>query len=273
MSAKALWTLQSDPEFRCISMTPPPEELRALENDITSGRSREPVAVWHRIIIEGYPRYEIYTRHGIKFTLEETVFPSKADAMLWSCERQLRRGHIATAARYYLLGKLYLMSRAKSPGAPPAELAGRISAKFGISPTTLLEYKSFANKLDILRHKEPELADGVLSGRYALHLRKFTRLEHKSSRELWAMAHIPGKGGYLTPSPSAPTVKDMPAFDPDGPLMSLALTIPSWVNILERAGGKASLSGASSVCREKLEQALFDLYTAAESALSALLED
>ena len=87
------------------------------------------------------------------------------------------------------------------------------------------------------------------------------------------MAHIPGKGGYLTPAPPAPTVKDMPAFDPDGPLMSLALTIPSWVNILERAGGKASLSGASAVCREKLEQALFDLYTAAESALSALLED
>lgn len=273
MSAKALWTLQSDPEFRCISMTPPPEELRALENDITSGRSREPVAVWHRIIIEGYPRYEIYTRHGIKFTLEETVFPSKADAMLWSCERQLRRGHIVSAARHYLLGRLYLMSREKSPGTSHTELAGRISAKFGISPSSLLEYRSFAKNLDLLRQMEPELADGVLSGRYALYLREFTRLEHKSSRELWAMAHIPGKGGHLTPGPSAPTVKDMPAFDPDGPLMSLALTIPSWVNILERAGGKAFISGASSSCREKLEQALFNLYTAAESALAALLED
>lgn len=273
MSAKALWTLQSDPEFRCISMVPPPGELQELEKDITTGRLREPVAVWHRIIIEGYPRYEIYTRHGIKFTLEETVFPSKTDAMLWSCERQLRRGHIVAAARHYLLGRLYLMSKVKSPETAPAELAGRISEKFGISPTTLLEYRSFANNLDLLRHMEPELADGVLSGRYALYLRKFTHLENKSSRELWAMAHIPGKGGHLIPGPSAPTVKDMPAFDPDGPLMSLALTIPSWVNILERAGGKSFISGASTVCREKLEQALFNLYAAAESALSALLED
>ena len=106
MSRKALWTLQSDPEFQCVSMPLPGEEFQTLEKAITSGRVREPVAVWHRIMIEGYPRYEIYTRHGIKFALEEMVFPSKTDAVLWACERQLRRGHIVTAARHYLLNWL-----------------------------------------------------------------------------------------------------------------------------------------------------------------------
>ena len=274
MSRKALWTLQSDPEFQCVSMPLPGEEFQTLEKAITSGRVREPVAVWHRIMIEAYPRYEIYTRHGIKFALEEMVFPSKTDAVLWACERQLRRGHIVTAARHYLLGKLYLTAKEKSPKAAPAELARRISAEFGVSPASLLEYKSFTNKMDLLRHKEPELADGILSGKYALYLRKFTNLDHKSSRELWAMAHTPGKGGNLAPGPlPAPTVKDMPAFDPDGPLMSLVLTIPSWVNVLENSGGRHSFSQASPVCREKLEQALYNLYAAAESALAALWEE
>ena len=174
MSRKALWTLQSDPEFQCVSMPLPGEEFQTLEKAITSGRVREPVAVWHRIMIEGYPRYEIYTRHGIKFALEEMVFPSSTDAVLWACVRQLRRGLIVPAAR-------------------------------------------------------PDLP--------------------------------------------APTVKDMPAFDPDGPLMSLVLTIPSWVNVLENSGGRHSFSQASPVCREKLEQALYNLYAAAESALAALWEE
>ena len=272
MSAKALWTLRSDPEFLRLAMPLPEPERNALEEDILSDRRREPVAVWRRTIIEGYDRYRIYKHYAITFALEEKIFPSEADAMLWACERQISRRHISTAARRYLLGTIYLVSKSKHPEVKRMELFRQIGDKFGVSPITVRDSRVFANKLDFLRQKEPELTEGILSGKYSVNPHTFTGLAHKSSQELRALVHASNMTELPDPFPPVHTVKDMPNFDPDGPLMSLALTIPSWIRIIEQAPVNPGYSTASPECRQKLEQALFSLYETTEKTLQGIWE-
>lgn len=272
MSVKALWKLHSDPEFLRLAMPIPEAAHKALEEDILSNRRREPVAVWRRTILEGYERYRLYRHYAIKFALEETVFPSKADAMLWACERQISCGHITKAAERYLLGTVYLLSKAKHPDVKRMELFKQIGGKFGISPITVRDHRSFANKLDLLRQKEPELVEGILAGKYSVAPRAFTGIANKSPQELRALVHAQTSTGQPDPLLPAHTVKDMPDFDPDGPLMSLALTIPSWIRIMEQAQAAPGYSAASPECRQKLERALFSLYETAEKTLQGIWE-
>lgn len=272
MSVKALWKLHSDPDFLRLAMPLPETVKKALEEDILSGRQQEPVAVWRQTVIEGYERYRIYQHYAIKFALEETVFPSKADAMLWACERQINRGHIAIAAKRYLLGTFYLVSKLKYPDVKRMEMFRQIGDKFGISPITVRDHRGFANKLDYLRQKEPELVEGILSGKYSIAPRAFTGVANKSPQELRALIHVSGRTGQPDSLPPALTVKDMPDFDPDGPLMSLALTIPSWIRIMELAMADQGCSAASPECRQKLEQTLFNLYETAEKTLQGIWE-
>lgn len=271
MSGKAIWKLHSDPEFQRLAMPLPEAEYRALEEDILSNQRGEPVAVWHRTILEGYARYQIYTHHAIKFGLEETVFPSKADAMLWVCERQLRRLSITEAAKRYLIGRIYSITKAKCPEIKYTELYMQIADKFGISPVRVRDYRGYANHLDFLRQKEPELVEGILSGKYLINPHKLKGIKRRSSQEIWSMVQQADETGR--PSPRTHTVKDMPCFDPDGPLMSLALTIPSWIRIMEQAPLMPGCSAASPECRQKLEQALLSLYETAEKTLLGIWED
>lgn len=275
MSGKALWKLHADPEFQRLAMPMPDRERQALDADILSNRRREPVAVWHRTIIEGYQRYQIYMHYGIKFALEETVFPSKTHAIIWVCRRQLECGKLTKTARWYLLGRLCFAEKGGTPESTFAQTSERLQEEYGVSYGSLRRYRTFTNKLDCLRSRDPELAEGILSGKYRVDKSKFTYLEQRNIQELRMLAR---QGTSMKPFDSLPcatsrSVKDMPAFDPDGPPTSLALTIPSWVGILEQASAKSSFSEASLTCRDKLEQALLSLYAATETVLTALWED
>lgn len=67
-----------------------------------------------------------------------------------------------------------------------------------------------------------------------------------------------------------PSVKDMPAFDPDAEITGLTLTIPSWTSSIERTKTKADLSIVSSNARTKLTSALQDLQAKIQEMLVAI---
>ena len=68
------------------------------------------------------------------------------------------------------------------------------------------------------------------------------------------------------------TIKDMPAFDPDAEINSLALTIPSWVRSINRTRSTVKFSLLTSGGRDRLEQELYRLQEAAEMMARALKE-
>lgn len=70
---------------------------------------------------------------------------------------------------------------------------------------------------------------------------------------------------------SGPSVKDMPTFDPDAGINSLALTIPSWIQSLQRTNFTVDFSLITEAGRKQLRNELRHLISAADT-LNSLLE-
>lgn len=73
--------------------------------------------------------------------------------------------------------------------------------------------------------------------------------------------------------PVAPSIKDMPEYDPDSEITSLMLTIPSWASSIARTKSKADLTVISDAARAKLENALCELQETINDMLDAIKED
>ena len=70
----------------------------------------------------------------------------------------------------------------------------------------------------------------------------------------------------------ATTIKDMPVFDPDAEINSLALTIPSWISFINRTRTTANFSLLTLKGRNQLEQELEQLQETTEAMIYALKE-
>lgn len=71
-------------------------------------------------------------------------------------------------------------------------------------------------------------------------------------------------------APTGPSVKNMPVFDPDAEINSLALTIPSWVQLLNRTRSTEKLSLITEEGRTNLKNKLRHLISVASKLDSAL---
>lgn len=155
--------------------------------------------------------------------------------------------------------------------------AQRIAEENNVSAATVQKYAIFTRALEEIGKKEPKLVPKILSGQYkiahkhvmemaelpATDLRRINRkidrnpaqfIQYKSTRP-------PSTGkyevGYNTPT--GPSVKDMPEFDPDAEISSLTLTIPSWKSSIERTKNAADLTIVSPQAKDSLVQALLEL--------------
>lgn len=157
--------------------------------------------------------------------------------------------------------------------------ARRIAEENNVSPATVQKYANFTRAVEMIGDKEPKLVPKILSGQYKIahkhvldmaelspeELHKLNRkidrnpgafMQYKSTRN----NPPPSKSdGTFTSAPTGPSVKDMPKFDPDAEISSLALTIPSWQSSIERAKKATDLTIVSPQAKGGLIQALVGL--------------
>ena len=170
--------------------------------------------------------------------------------------------------------------------------AARIADEHHISYATVQKYSNYSRALDEIAKHEPRLVAKILSGNYKIshknvielakltpeEIRKVNRridsntvpfVQYKRTRS----AITPSRSESMaTDEPPGPSVKDMPAFDPDAEISSLTLTIPSWSSSIERTRGRADLSIISPVARNRLIGALQSLQDTVSEMLSAVKE-
>ena len=101
--------LKVDPEFQ--GKIPPLtfEELNQLEaNILRDGRIINPIIVWEGLIVDGHNRFIIAKKHPeIPFTVHETEFANRYEAIIWICKNQLGRRNLTPEQKKYLIGKQY----------------------------------------------------------------------------------------------------------------------------------------------------------------------
>ena len=170
----------------------------------------------------------------------------------------------------------------------------RLGEEYHISHATIEKYGIYAHALDTLSEVVPELVPKILSGQVKISHENIDELSRLSPQDVLRLSkHISKDGmefvGYSSMrkvlpkrqdspkqlSPPIPTgsVKDMPIYDPDAEISSLALTIPSWVRSIDRTRSAANLNEISSNARCKLEKELLGLKETIDTMLTAIKEE
>ena len=284
-------------------------EYTELEKSLIKEGCREPLITWNGYLIDGHNRYEICTRLNIKYKVANMPFESEEDAISWICSNQLGRRSISEETRKYLIGKRYEAEKIigerrsnrginqytpeqKRPVGRPASndyrhrTADKLGKEYHVSHGTIKNYGSFSRVVDRIGERAPALATQILAGKVKISQKGLTELVEMNDSEMDAVtSSISERGEYVpynntrreiheltkkTETQVAPSVKDMPAYDPDAEAVGLTLTIPTWASSIERIDGIMDKTKLSKKARKKLIEALQMLKMKINEMLSEL---
>lgn len=172
------------------------------------------------------------------------------------------------------------------------QTAAKIASEHQISNGSVQKYAMYTRALEEIGKAAPTLVPNILSGRYKISHKNIIDLSKMPPEDIKKVARKIEKSEipyvqYQTSrqeiqgtasrfgrvASNAPSVKDMPAYDPDAEITGLTLTIPSWASSIDRTRKKADLTGVSDNARSKLAKALHDLQDTIADMLTAIKED
>ena len=172
------------------------------------------------------------------------------------------------------------------------QTAAKIASEHQISNGSVQKYAMYTRALEEIGKAAPTLVPNILSGRYKISHKNIIDLSKMPPEDIKKVARKIEKSEipyvqYQTSrqeiqgttsrfgrvASNAPSVKDMPAYDPDAEITGLTLTIPSWASSIDRTRKKADLTGVSDNARSKLAKALHDLQDTISDMLTAIKED
>lgn len=287
-------------------------EYTELEKSLIKEGCREPLITWNGYLVDGHNRYEICSRLNVKYKVVNMPFESEEDAISWICSNQLGHRSISEETRKYLIGKRYEAEKIigerrsnrginqytpekKRPVGRPASndyrhrTADKLGKEYHVSHGTIKNYGSFSRVVDRIGERAPTLATQILAGKVKISQKGLTELVEMNDSEMDAVtSSISERGEYVpynntrrdihkltkkTETQVAPSVKDMPAYDPDAEAVGLTLTIPTWSSSIERIDGIMDKTKLSKKARKKLIEALQMLKMKINEMLSELGED
>lgn len=307
MEQKALYRLSIDSSFSTLIHPLSKDELLQLEENLLRDGCIDPIVVWNGTIIDGHHRYALCSKHKIPFEIKRMSFSCKQEAIAWICANQLGRRNISAETRRYLIGKQYeaekvtgvlrnklgnnqhqkvpdeysnVQENAMQPSLSRHVTAQRIADENNISIATVTRYGNYSRAIDQLERKAPELVNSILSGEQKLTQGQVIKLSAMKPSQIKKATEQAEIGNPQTSAPrrpttsacSGPSVKDMPKHDPDGEVIALTLTIPSWQESIERVISVADLESVSADAKDKAQKALSSLVAAATSLLTFIKE-
>lgn len=169
--------------------------------------------------------------------------------------------------------------------------AQRIADENQVTHATVQKYAIYTKALLTIGSKYPEILPKILAGRLKLSHQRVVELSKLSPTDLrradfgaeqkpyhiqMNQAHRgrpPKNSSAAPPIPARPSVKDMPAFDPDAPAVELSLTVPSWTSSIKRAQKNINAEVVSDRAKEKLREVLGELIDTAAEILMLIKEE
>ena len=187
--------LKVDPEFQ--GKIPPLtfEELNQLEaNILRDGRIINPIIVWEGLIVDGHNRFIIAKKHPeIPYTVHETEFANRYEAIIWICKNQLGRRNLTPEQKKFLIGKQYSVEHRKPggngnnqhtaaakktapeelcqfdtipPTATEASVRKQIAERNNVSESYVARSEKFMRGVEIMEQMVPGTKEKILSGQF-----------------------------------------------------------------------------------------------------------
>jgi len=156
--------LQIKEQFKNLLPPLSQEEFNNLEESILKDGCMEFIKVWEDKInniiylIDGHNRYNICTKHNIKFEIKEMQFNTYEDVLDWIINNQFSRRNINDTQKSYLRGLQYEREKLKHGGSgnnqytrinnKNIKTAERIGQQYQVSEKAIREDGKFASALN-----------------------------------------------------------------------------------------------------------------------------
>ena len=310
MAEAMLYRLRIDPEFKGLIPPMAQKEYIQLEMNLRSDGCRDPIVIWNSTIVDGHNRYQICHKYKIPFRIVEMNFGSREEAKVWICSNQLGRRNISVEYRRYLIGSQYELEKqieqnrnkaginqytenntsqtTPQQGHSNHSTAVRLANEHHISEATVQKYAGFTRAINKLGQKAPDMVPKLLTGQYKVSQDGVAQMAKMEPEELAKVAShfqeqqkpdfLPYSGARQGinagktqgNNETAPSVKDMPKYDPDAEVAGLMLTIPSWIKVIEHTERHYDKKAISPEARKKVIGSLEDLILAAQILLEEI---
>lgn len=275
MQEKRLYKLKIDEEFQKLIPELTKEESDTLEELLLKEGCREPICVWNDYIIDGHNRYFLCHKNNIPFNFQEVPdLNTKEDVLDWMCANQLGRRNISEKTRMYLIGKRFNLEKKGVQGNNNAtginqysikekieksKTSEKLAEEYNVSPVSIYRYARFANAIDNISKKESTLANRILNGQIKFTRADVNNLSNQTEKDLGNInkklsKHKIGKSSLAKNKLLAKfkQASAIPDYDPDSDVMSLALTIPYWIDSVDRIINKKDINDVSKNAKWKL---------------------
>lgn len=186
--------IQIDQEFKELIPALTKEEYEQLEANILAEGVRDSLLVWNGVLIDGHNRYEIATKHGITFDVQEKEFADRAEAERWIILNQFGRRNLSAYDRSILALKLKPIIEAEAKENQLSTLKQNantvcqksdkrpIDTKKEIAKAAGVSHDTIAKVEKIQKQATPEIKKAVKSGEMSINQAyQATRREEKKA--------------------------------------------------------------------------------------------
>lgn len=169
---------------------------------------------------------------------------------------------------------------------------GKIGNEYHISFATVRKYGIYAQLLDQIHAWEPAFVKMILQGTFRISHEHLVEIAGSKREEVNRLSKYFFNGNEPNPSyakfkslhyddkpratkvaPPAGSIKEMPQYDPDAEVASLALTVPSWTDSVIRVQKNTDFGKISERARWRLVYELDRLAYCIDGMLTVLKED
>ncbi len=269
-------------EFRRLVQPITDDELRSLERRISKNEPAK-ISVFNNNVVNDFEVYEIAAKLNLPIEFISIPVNNHNEAIVWICCTQLKRNDLTVIMRKYLIGRRSIAEQAckrnklndgfgKSNariGYAVTPTRTRLAKEYNCCPYTIRSYEACAKTIDALFSFDRKLAKMLLCGRIYIPLSKLVAFSRLSKEQLKHKTENMLNDKYSICE--MPAIKSTPKYDPDAEISSLSLTIPSWVNFIEKVQ-KSVTSQITEKAADEVFEKLSSLKEAAESFLVHIME-
>jgi len=187
------------------------------------------------------------------------------------------KGNVSKECWRYLMGKFCKAERDRCSGdETPSDVHNRIGLIFGCTGANMRRIITYSDAIEYIRKCLPDIAADILDGntrlpsvetRAMLKMKPqeissvMERLSNESTRAktivreqkaLRKKHRKPGRPRLIKNEVPRISIKDTPAHNPDAQINALTYTVPSWVEIIERAFDTSDYNSISPTAQYKL---------------------
>ena len=186
-----------DEQFKLMLPVLDDVTLAGLEASILEHGCQMPLVLWNGILIDGYNRYSILSKHNLPFETISMEFPSRDEVLIWIIENQITRRNLTQMQLSVFRGMHYNAVKRiqgvnnqfsngsekghSDPQQKKQHTADILSDQYKVSPKTIKRDSQVANAVTAIGELSPDIKRDILSEK--------TKISRKRLRELASGSH------------------------------------------------------------------------------------